>query len=291
MTNLPDFSGQVTLGNRNLLPRSPGIYFVLDKTKQVIYYIGKAKNLQERWAGKGHHRYKQFARKGLDKIYLCYLKTPESELDTLEKDYINQFKPLQNNTKVKKYLPKKSPKLSELQRLLKLTNTPLFPCATSKDVNGESVPREDWDMIRGFIAGIDDNLDVLKIMIVCQQNMGELLQKAVQHKTKKKFCFYDHETRFYLVNLRTVIFVFVELFIPEISEPVFEAVYPALTDCNNFGVTAKKLTNLTTLKEALRELTITNYRYEEAKKLYLSKMINNLKVLPNDFKLDEKKTW
>ena len=178
MTNLPNFSGQVTLRNRNLLPRSPGIYFVLDKTKQIIYYIGKAKNLQERWAGKGHHRYRQFAHKGLDKIYLCYLEASESELDTLEKNYINQFNPLQNDTRVKKYLPKKSPKLSEIQRLLRLTNTPRTRRTTYH--------REDWEMIRGFIIGVDDNLEIPQITIVCKKNIGELLKEAVKHKKKER---------------------------------------------------------------------------------------------------------
>ena len=207
MDNLPKFSGKCTLRNRSLLPKIPGIYFIADEENQMLY-IGQAKNLRKRWAGKTHHRYKQFARKGLDKIYIYYIEALLSELDSLEKKYIEEIKPLQNDTKVKEYLPKKSPKLSELQRLLKLANTPLFPSVKFDNINGVRVPREDSDMIRGFIAGIDDAENIPLIFVICQQNMGQLLWNRVNHRTKKRFCTYDAETRCFWVNLKQVVFVF-----------------------------------------------------------------------------------
>jgi len=291
MDNLPDFSGKCTLRNRSLLPDIPGIYFITDEQNQMLY-IGQAKNLRKRWAGKTHHRYKQFARKGLDKVYIYYIEAPLSELDNLEKKYIEEIKPLQNDTKVKEYLPKKSPKLSELQRLLKLANTPLFPSVKFDNINGVTVPREDWDMIRGFIAGIDDTENILQIFVICQQNMGQLLWNRVNHRTKKRFCTYDTETHCYSVNLRQVIFVFAKLYC-EPSEEIFKAVYPTLTNCNNFGVTVKKLTNITTLIEALKDLYLLKPYMEIGKiqKNYLLKLGNNLKVLPDDFQLNEKLVW
>ena len=62
--------------------------------------------------------------------------------------------------KLKNIYRKKSPKLSELQRLLKLANTLLFPSVKLKNINGITVPREDWDFIRGFIAGIDNTENI-----------------------------------------------------------------------------------------------------------------------------------
>ncbi|MGK7919063.1 MAG: GIY-YIG nuclease family protein, partial [Trichodesmium sp.] len=238
-------------------------------------------------------RYKQFARKGLDKIYIYYIEDPLSELDSLEKIYIEEIKPLQNDTKLKEYLPKKSPKPSELQRLLKLANTPLSPSVKFDNINAITVPRENWDMIRGFIAGIDDTENIPLILVICQQNMGQLLHNRTRHRTKKRFCTYDPETHCYSVNLRQVIFVFAELFDYELSKEVFKAVYPNLTNYNNFGVTVKKLTNITTLVEALKDLYLLEPYMETGKitKNYILKLGNNLKVLPDDFQLNEKLVW
>jgi excinuclease UvrABC nuclease subunit len=88
--------GRYTLRQRALLPSTSGIYFVTDE-RNYLLYIGKATNLQSRWAGSGHHRYKQLARKGLDKIAISYVLAPIAELDTLERQYIEALKPLLNN--------------------------------------------------------------------------------------------------------------------------------------------------------------------------------------------------
>jgi hypothetical protein len=88
-----------------------------------------------------------------------------------------------------------------------------------------------------------------------------------------------------------VIFVFAELFSREFCEPVFEAAYPDLIDCNHFGVTAKKLTNLTILSKVLTEVPNSLLETELTRKAYLIDITHHLKLLPNDFKLDEQKTW
>ncbi|WP_413168130.1 GIY-YIG nuclease family protein [Capilliphycus salinus ALCB114379] len=196
-----------------------------DEHNQILY-VGQAKSLRSRWAGRGHHRYKQFSRKGLDKVYLYYIEAPISEINTLEKLYIEQLKPPLNDTRVREYLPKKSPRLSDLQRLLKAANTPWFPSGEFTVKNGIRVPREGEDLIRGFIAGVDKTQDIPHILIICKQNMGSLLFQRVRHRTKKRFCSYDQETVCYLINLRSVIFVFAELFSSEFADPVFQTVYP-----------------------------------------------------------------
>ncbi len=290
MNNLSIFSGGYSLRYRHHLPDQSGIYFVSDQQNQILY-IGKAKSLHRRWGGRSHHRYKQLARKELDKIHLYYIEAPLTELDRLEKAYINQFKPLLNDSKFKEYLPKKSPKLSDLQRLLKVANTPLFPDVEYKNRNGVTVPRQDWDMIRGFIAGIDETQDIPHILVICKQNMGTLLWNRVHHRTKKRFCSYNKENGYYLVNLRSVIFVFAELFSPEFAEPIFESAYPYLVDCNHFGVTVKKLTNITVISKVLTEVPNSLSEIELTRKAYLINTTHHLKLLPNDFKIDQQKTW
>ncbi len=172
---------------RALLPSISGIYFVTDE-RNYLLYVGKATNLQSRWAGSGHHRYKQLVRKGLDKITISYVLAPVAQLDDLERQYIAALKPLLNNGRVKKYLPKKSPRLSELQRLLKLANAPLFPsCKFTTDRQGNTIPRPTWNLFRGFVAGIYTVNNHRYIVIVCQQNMGEILYNSSTHKTKRRF--------------------------------------------------------------------------------------------------------
>ncbi len=281
----PIFSGKYSLRNRSSLPDQSGIYFVIDNQNQILY-IGQAKSLRSRWTGKSHHRYKQFARKGLDKIFLCYIEASASELDTLEKNYINQFKPPLNDTKVKQYLPKKSPKLSDLQRLLKATNSPLFPSVQYRGTEYGKVLREDWDLIRGFIAGIDQTHEIPQIIIVCKQNLGTLLWERVRHRTKKRFCSYNLETGCYEFNLTSLVVIFAELFSQELSDPVFQAVYPDLVEGKHFGVTVQRLTNFTSLNQALNTV-----QTRAATKDYLIRVSDNLQLVPEDFQINEEKTW
>ena len=100
------------------------------------------------------------------------------ELDKLEKEYINLLTPTLNDSRVKEYLPKKSPRFSELQRLLKLTNQPLFPSCQHKFRNGQTVLREPCDLLRGFIAGVYED-EKPHILVICQQNMGQIIYKSL----------------------------------------------------------------------------------------------------------------
>ncbi|NEQ73708.1 MAG: hypothetical protein F6K23_12000 [Okeania sp. SIO2C9] len=58
-------------------------------------------------------------------------------------------------------------------------------------------------------------------------------------------------------------------------------------------MTIKRLTNITTLVEALKNLYLLEPYMEtgKMKKNYLLKLGNNLKILPDDFKLNEKLVW
>ncbi|MBD2593739.1 excinuclease ABC subunit C [Nostoc spongiaeforme FACHB-130] len=49
----------IALRSRELLPEQPGIYYVVDESN-VIWYVGKAKNLHNRWLGDNHHRLDQY---------------------------------------------------------------------------------------------------------------------------------------------------------------------------------------------------------------------------------------
>lgn len=261
MNNLIIFSnsvalaGQCTLRQRGRLLSVSGIYFVTDEWNKLLY-IGKATNLQKRWAGTAHHRYKQFAKVGLDKITVSYVLAPVTELDNLERQYIAALKPLLNDGTVKKYLPKKSPKLSELQRLLKLISTPLFPSVEfMTDQSGNTIHRPAWDAFRGFVAGTYIVNSIPRIVLVCKQNMGEILDNSATQRTKRRFyieglefskrrgvVYYTsmHE-RIWKFDARQVVFEFVEFF--NLGDYLFEKLYPHLVECQIAGVKLRKLSD------------------------------------------------
>jgi len=53
---------------RDQLPAQAGIYVVVDAEDQV-WYVGKSINLQARWSGKGHHRFRQLNRSNNKRSY------------------------------------------------------------------------------------------------------------------------------------------------------------------------------------------------------------------------------
>lgn len=274
-----EFVGRCSLRQRSLLPSASGIYFVSDERDNLLY-IGQATDLRSRWAGKGHHRYQQFARKGLDKITLSYILAPVTELDTLERQYIQALKPSENDGRVKDYLPKKSSRLSELQRILKLVNKPLF-----------SYP------IRGFVAGMYISNSVPHIVLVCQQNMGEILGRSSTHRTKKRFylgesaavkvrgiVFYGKPI--WKFDARRAVFEFVEFF--TLGEELFEKVYPHLSECQILSVKLRKLNDTALLKPILQALPTDRDRSAQD---YLYPVCEHLQPLSPDFALDEKALW
>lgn len=293
-------AGQCTLRQRASLPSASGIYFVTDERNNLLY-IGKATNLQSRWAGTGHHRYKQLARKGLDKITLSYVLAPVTELDDLERQYIESLKPLLNNGRVKKYLPKKSPRLSELQRLLKLVSTPLFPSIKSMiDQEGNTVPRPAWDLFRGFVVGIYIASSIPRILIVCQHKIGGILTVSSTHRTKRRF--YSEGLKYskfggvvyhngilepiWKFDARLVVFEFVEFF--SLERYLFERFYPYLVECQIAGVKLKKLVDTAYIETILQSLPADK---DKSAQDYIRSICTNLQPLSAEFALDERIIW
>ncbi|NEP63866.1 MAG: GIY-YIG nuclease family protein [Symploca sp. SIO2G7] len=86
----------VELEERSRLPHRSGVYAVINHRK--IYYIGFSSNLNQRWRGKGHHRFAQADR--LKQPRLHYLLLPKTQARTLEKTLISRYRPLWNYSKV-----------------------------------------------------------------------------------------------------------------------------------------------------------------------------------------------
>lgn len=284
-SSVEPMSGQLALRLRNQLPDHPGIYFVVGEREQ-LFYIGQAKNLRKRWAGASHHRYKQLARKGLDKIVIKYILASVSELNELECQYIEQLNPLLNYGKVKKYLPKTITRFSELQRLLKLASQPLFPSIIYKSLNGQTIPREPSDLFRGFVAGVYENQQ-LHILVLCRQNMGELLWKSSCHRTKQSFYISPEQQLLascYFFDARQVIFEFVELFDCNFADPVFQDVYPDVLNYEIAGVTLKGLSQPTLLSSYLLK---NSTNIDNLAKDYLLGIAEKLQPLPAQFSLNK----
>jgi len=119
----------VPLTQRSQLPNQSGIYIVVDAEEQV-WYVGRATNLNARWNGKGHHRYKQLSRSNNKRQYKIHWQIfPLSQLNEKEQKYIDLFKPYLNYSRVKTYARKSIQPNQEISRILKTLNkkTMLFP--------------------------------------------------------------------------------------------------------------------------------------------------------------------
>lgn len=117
------------LTQRAQLPAQPGIYVVVDAEAQV-WYVGQSVNLNTRWNGSGHHRYKQLSRTNKKRVYKIYWQVfPVEQLDAKEQLYIDRLKPHLNYSQVKRYARKAIQPKAEISRLLKTINqkTMLFP--------------------------------------------------------------------------------------------------------------------------------------------------------------------
>lgn len=117
------------LKERHQLPAESGIYIIVD-AEDHVWYVGKSKNINARWQGKGHHRYQQLSRTNNKRLYNIYWKLfPREEINEKEQLYIDLFKPSLNYSLVKKYAKKARQPNAEISRLLKVINkkTTLFP--------------------------------------------------------------------------------------------------------------------------------------------------------------------
>lgn len=115
---------KVPFSSRDYLPMTSGIYIIVD-AKDVVWYVGQAKDIRKRWAGKGHHRYQQLLRTNKKRHYSIYWKSfPVDELTLWENKYISKLDPELNRSKVKRYIPSEPVKVREIRRIIKaLTKT------------------------------------------------------------------------------------------------------------------------------------------------------------------------
>jgi|ERR1041385_150240 predicted GIY-YIG superfamily endonuclease len=105
---------------RHELPEIPAIYFVVSELTGLLY-IGKANCLKERW--QSHHRFDQLSKYHEVRInWITFPNITSDQLMALEREYIEYFMPVLNQTPVPKInAVKRSLKQgkSTIQRLLK----------------------------------------------------------------------------------------------------------------------------------------------------------------------------
>ena len=91
---------KTSLETKELLPEYTGVYYVVDE-KNLVWYIGKAKNINKRWRGKAHHRIFQLKQLKHKDFYIYYEKVNVIELDKREKQQIDKYNPQLNSSLVK----------------------------------------------------------------------------------------------------------------------------------------------------------------------------------------------
>ncbi|ACK72687.1 Excinuclease ABC C subunit domain protein [Gloeothece citriformis PCC 7424] len=91
----------VDLKKKQLLPEYSGIYYVVDEAG-LVWYIGQAKKINERWAGKSHHRLHQLEAQKKKQFRIYYESIAIGCLDEVEKQRIQQYNPHLNGSKVKR---------------------------------------------------------------------------------------------------------------------------------------------------------------------------------------------
>ncbi|MTJ53323.1 excinuclease ABC subunit C [Anabaena sp. UHCC 0253] len=121
------------LKSREQLPEKSGIYYVIDD-QSIIWYIGLAKNLRSRWAGKSHHRIYQLEKQRKKVFTIYYEFVHETQLDVIEQQRIEQYNPQLNGTIVK------TKKLRPTETLLRETLVVIAPYSF---ILGVEPPRKD----------------------------------------------------------------------------------------------------------------------------------------------------
>lgn len=121
------------LKSRGQLPEKSGIYYVIDD-QSIIWYIGLAKNLRSRWAGKSHHRIYQLEKQRKKVFTIYYEFVHETQLDAVEQERIEQYNPQLNGTIVK------TKKLRPTETLLRETLAVIAPYSF---ILGVEPPRKD----------------------------------------------------------------------------------------------------------------------------------------------------
>ena len=148
---------KVSLETRDLLPEYSGIYYVIEENN-TVWYIGKAKNIRERWQGKGHHRIYQLKNQKQKHFSIYYEQVDFSQLDEREQQQIQKYHPHLNNS------PVKSKKLRPTETLFRETIATISDFAFILGV--ESPRREVKDKI-GIEWLINKKILDLPIIHIC----------------------------------------------------------------------------------------------------------------------------
>ncbi|WP_319423007.1 GIY-YIG nuclease family protein [Pleurocapsa sp. FMAR1] len=151
--NLP----KVSLETKELLPEYSGIYYVVDE-KQIVWYIGKAKNICKRWQGKAHHRIYQLKHLKHKYFNIYYEQINFSELDRREKQQIKKYNPHLNNS------PVKSKKVRPTETLLRETIATISDFAF---ILGVEPPRREIKDRIGIAWLIQEQILDLPIIHIC----------------------------------------------------------------------------------------------------------------------------
>lgn len=165
---------KVSLPMKHLLPEYSGIYYVLDENNNV-WYIGQAKNICKRWKGKSHHRIYQLELQKKKHFIIYYERVSESQLDIVETQRIETYRPELNST------PVKTKTIRPTETLLRETIIAIADFAfilgvepPRKDIQNQPLNTIDW-MVQKRILG-------LSIIHICLD--VEALAKKYQFDTQ-----------------------------------------------------------------------------------------------------------
>lgn len=89
---LEHYDGVVSLPTRNLLPSRSGLYLVI--SGHEVVYIGKSKNIRNRWRGSTHHKLDEV--KSLLFPQIIWIEMSIDEANTKEVELIKRFSPRLN---------------------------------------------------------------------------------------------------------------------------------------------------------------------------------------------------
>ena len=151
--NLP----KVSLETKELLPEYSGIYYVVDENN-LVWYVGKAKNIRKRWRGKAHHRIYQLQQLNYKQFYIYYEQVDLLQLDKREKQQIEKYNPHLNNS------PVKTKKVRPTETLLRETIAKIRDFAF---ILGVEPPRREVKDKIGINCLIQEHLLDLPIVHIC----------------------------------------------------------------------------------------------------------------------------
>lgn len=210
------------LSTRHNLPSQPGIYVIVDAEEQV-WYVGLSTNLNARWSGKRHHRYKQLNRVNSKRGYRIHWHIfPVEQLIEKERYYINYFKPHLNYTRVRTYARQARQPHQELKRIFKVINknTLLFPEVRSVVLGYYSEQDEDdTGVLKDFIC---------VVTAISVNDHDSVIFNSINKSLSKKGIYLKDCWRYYTTNCGEIDTEFDQINIPVFltNELVYEFICP-----------------------------------------------------------------